>query len=268
MNIVRNMDNLRIKGEIPKTLYIFLACSTFLTLFCIWCILTYGGHVQPYFLSSPSDVIKALAKLVSDYGFLSDIKVSTFRIFAGFAISVLLAVPLGILMGCFKVFQALISPFVSFMRYLPVPALVPFCILWFGIGELQKMIIVFIGVFFQLVLMIADIVYDTPDELLETSYTLGAGTRNAIFDVVIPHSMPQIVDGFRITMGWAWGWLILAELVGAKQGIGFMIIKSQRYLLNANMVVGLLVLGLLGVVIDLIFIAIYKTMFRWKANGR
>jgi NitT/TauT family transport system permease protein len=123
--------------------------------------------------------------------------------------------------------------------------------------------VVFIGVFFQLVLMVADIVRNVPNDLLEISYTLGARTRQVIHKVIIPYSSPQILDSLRITMGWAWGWLMLAELVGASQGIGFMILKSQRYLLNANMIFGLLVLGVLGILTDLLFVALSKTLFRW-----
>jgi NitT/TauT family transport system permease protein len=195
--------------------------------------------------------------------FLSDIRISVLRILTGFLVSVAVALPIGILMGCFKSVDALLSPFTSFVRYLPVPALLPFCILWFGIGEVEKVIVVFLGVFFQLILMVADIVRRVPNELLEISYTLGAGTRQAIWRVILPHSSPDIVDSLRITMGWAWGWLILAELVGASQGIGFMILKSQRYLLNANMIFGLLVLGALGVLTDLLLVALSKIIFKW-----
>jgi NitT/TauT family transport system permease protein len=195
--------------------------------------------------------------------FLSDVRISVFRILIGFLISVLVALPIGIMIGCFKPIEALLSPFISFVRYLPVPALLPFCILWFGIGEIEKVIVVFLGVVFQLVLMIADIVRRVPNELLEISYTLGAGTEQAITKVIVPYSSPQILDSLRITIGWAWGWLMLAELVGASQGIGFMILKSQRYLLNANMIFGLLILGVLGIFTDLVFVGLSKIFFRW-----
>lgn len=216
-------------------------------------------------MSSPSKVIQAAKILFEEQNFLYDISISTFRIIMGFLVSVFLAVPIGILMGSFKFFEAFLSPFVSFIRYLPVPALLPFCILWFGIGEVEKIIVVFIGVFFQLVLLIAAVVSNVPDELLSISYTLGAKTKDAIFKVVVPFSSPHIFDSLRVTVGWAWGWLILAELVGANRGIGFMILKSQRYLINANMIVGLLVLGVLGILTDLTFMGISKVAFRWRA---
>lgn len=255
-----------IKSDIPRKWYIGLSISTFVIFFFLWCFLTYGGYVKPYFLSSPTSVYKAMISLFTDHDFIDDIMISIFRILTGFLVSALIAVPLGILTGCFKVCEALITSFVNFVRYLPVPALVPFCILWFGVGEVEKVMIVFIGVFFQLVLMVADIVKNIPREFLETAYTLGASTRKVILKVVVPHSMPAIVDSLRITMGWAWGWLILAELVGANQGIGFMIIKSQRYLNNANMIVGLIILGLLGIIFNFLFLTLYKFAFRWKKH--
>lgn len=198
--------------------------------------------------------------------FAGDIGSSIFRIVMGFLVSVALALPLGIVIGCFKAAEGLLSPLISFVRYLPVPALLPLCILWFGIGEGEKIIIVFVGVFFQLVLIVADIVRNVPSELLEISYTLGARTKDAIFKVILPYSLPYIFDSLRVTIGWAWGWVMLAELVGASQGIGFMILKSQRYLLNANMVFGLLVLGGLGILTDLVFVTIGKVLFKWKES--
>jgi NitT/TauT family transport system permease protein len=253
----------RIKKDIPRYLYISLSLFTFVLFILLWCVLTYGGYVQPFFLSSPTGVIRAARVLLTMQDFLGDIKISILRIVIGFLVSVVIALPTGILIGSFKAVEAVLSPFTSFIRYLPVPALLPFCILWFGIGEPEKIIVVFLGVFFQLVLMVADIVRRTPNELLEISYTLGAGTRQAISKVIVPYSSPHILDSLRITMGWAWGWLMLAELVGASQGIGFMILKSQRYLLNANMIFGLLVLGVLGILTDLLFVGLSKILFKW-----
>jgi NitT/TauT family transport system permease protein len=254
---------MRIKEDISRWLYVSLAVFTFLLFLVAWCVLTYGGYVRPFFLSSPTSVAEAGRVLFTMQDFASDLKISGLRITAGFLISVAVGLPLGVLIGCFKHAEALLSPFTSFIRYLPVPALLPFCILWFGIGEVEKIVVVFLGVFFQLVLMVADIVRRVPDELLEISYTLGAGTRQAILKVILPYSSPYIFDSLRITMGWAWGWLILAELVGASQGIGFMILKSQRFLLNANMIFGLLVLGVLGVLTDISFMLARRFLFKW-----
>ena len=230
----------------------------------IWAVLTYGDLVDPHFLSSPTKVLQAMISLFRDDRFLEDVYVSMLRIAIGFTVSAMVAIPFGIAISCFKSVEALFSPMLSFIRYLPVPALLPLCILWFGVGETEKIVVIFIGVFFQLVFMISDVVDNVPDEFLAISYTLGAKTRAAIFKVILPCSAPDIWDSLRIAMGWAWGWVMLAELVGANRGIGFMIVKSQRYLLNANIIVGLLLLGVLGILTDLMFRLSSRVLFRWK----
>ncbi len=249
---------------LSQSSYLSLGSLSFIILVSTWCLVTYGGLVQPYFLSSPTQVYEAAHNLLVMQNYAGDIAASVIRIVVGFLASAVLAIPLGILIGRSQIFEAIFAPITSFVRYLPVPALLPFCILWLGIGEVQKISIVFVGVFFQLVLMIADISRNIPPELLEIAYTLGTTPRMAIIRVVLPYSAPLIFDGLRITLGWAWGWVMLAELVGASQGIGYMILKSQRYLLNANMIVGLLTVGLLGLATDLLFAGLNRALFRWR----
>jgi NitT/TauT family transport system permease protein len=254
------------RGTLSRGTYMFLASLSFVGVGCAWCALTYGGFVESYFLSSPSQVARATQVLFEMQGFAHDVVMSIFRIAAGFLISAVLAVPLGVLMSRSEVIQALVAPITSFVRYLPVPALLPFFILWFGIGELEKIAVVVIGVFFQLVLIIADIARNTPTELVDIAYTLGVTRRRALWRVILPWSSPMIFDSLRITLGWAWGWVMLAELVGASEGIGFMILKSQRYLLNANMIVGLLVIGLLGLLSDLTLAFVGRVLFPWRES--
>ena len=220
--------------------------------------------MEPFFLSSPSDVLRAFHTLFFLQGFANDILASVMRISLGFFASATCAVPIGILMGRSRVVDALLTPITSFIRYLPVPALLPFCILWLGIGETEKIMVVFIGVFFQLVLMIADVARRVPGELIELSSSFGASRRATLIRVVVPYSLPQVFDSLRVTIGWAWGWVMLAELVGASSGIGYMILKSQRYLLNANMICGLLTVGLLGVITDALFRFLSTLLFKWR----
>lgn len=249
---------------VPKHTRLVLSCTSFVILIALWCILTYGGFVRPFFLSSPTDVFRAFHTLFFLQGFANDILASVVRITLGFLASAICAVPIGILMGRSRIADALLTPITSFIRYLPVPALLPFCILWLGIGETEKVMVVFIGVFFQLVLLIADIARQVPPDLVELSYAFGAGRRDTLLKVVVPYCLPQIHDSLRVTMGWAWGWVMLAELVGASSGIGFMILKSQRYLLNANMICGLLTVGVLGVITDAAFRVLGTLLFRWR----
>ncbi len=204
--------------------------------------------------------------MFSEEGFLLDILVTLFRITSGFLLSVACALPLGVLIARSKSIDDMLSPILSFVRYLPVPALIPISILWFGVGETQKIMIVFIGVFFQLVFLVSDAVRNVPLALEEIAKTFGARPRTVVFKVVLPYSSPAIFDHCRVTVGWAWGWVMLAELVGAHRGIGFMIVRSQRVLNNDHIIAALLILGVLGVITDYVFILSGKRVFRWWRN--
>ena len=235
----------------------------FLIVLVAWSVATYGKLVAPYFLATPTAVVVALAGIARG-DFVMDVAISTARISAGFLLSALIALPVGLLIGTSSFFEVTLSPPISFVRYLPVPALVPLCILWFGIGEFEKVMIVFIGVFFQLVLLVADIVKRVPQDLVDISYTLGARPRDALRKVILPYTAPQIFDSLRVSIGWAWGWIILAEIVGAGSGIGFSIVRSQRYLLNDHLLAGLLIVGVLGILTDAAFRVAGRLLFRWK----
>ncbi len=138
----------------------------------------------------------------------------------GWTISTLLALPIGILMGNFKFFEGLFEPSIDLVRYMPAVAFVPLTILWAGVGDTQKIWILFIGTFFQEVLMIMDNVKGVPRELLEVSATFGLNRREILSKVVMRYAMPGIWDTFRITLGWAWTYLVVAELVAANAGLG------------------------------------------------
>jgi len=245
----------------------FSAVVTVLIVLAIWSALTYSGSVPRYFLSSPSNVAKAAVALTRDHSLAHDVAASILRITIGFLMSAMIALPVGMLMGRSRAVWVALMPSISFVRYLPVPALVPFCILWFGIGEFEKVVIVFIGVFFQLVIMVADIVQHVPGDLVEAGRSLGLRGGALVRRVINPYSVPEVVEALRVTLGWAWGWVILAEVVGASSGLGFMIIKSQRYLLNSHMVVGLLIVGAIGFITDYAIRYFEGRIFRWKMLG-
>jgi NitT/TauT family transport system permease protein len=219
----------------------------------IWSALTYGGRVSDYFLPSPTAVLTEWGDLIRDGGFFEDVWASTRRIFLGFAISAALAVPLGIVMGSFRFFQALLEPLIGAVRYMPASAFIPLLIIWLGIGDAQKVGVIFIGVFFPLTLLIADVSARVPKELINIAYTLGASRWQVFSRVLLPASLPGVVDNLRITMGWAWTYLIVAELVGAQNGIGHLILQSQRFLATDRIIASILTIGLLGVLTDGLF---------------
>ena len=162
-------------------------------------------------------------------------------------------VPLGIAMGAYKPIEAFFEPFVSFARYLPASAFIPLLILWAGIGEMQKLLVIFIGSFFQIVLMVAVTVGATRRDLVEAAYTLGASSRGVVRRVLLPSAAPAIAETLRLVLGWAWTYVIVAELIGASSGIGHMITDSQALLNTGQIIFGIIVIGVIGLISDFLF---------------
>jgi NitT/TauT family transport system permease protein len=150
-----------------------LGVSFFVLFVAAWAVATLGGYVQKTFLADPITMVRSGWTLLTEMGFARDIGMTVWRVVGGFIIAAALALPLGVLMGAYKPIEAFFEPFVSFARYLPASAFIPLLILWAGIGEAQKLAVIFIGSFFQLVLMIAVTVGNTRRDLVEAAYTLG-----------------------------------------------------------------------------------------------
>ena len=179
-----------------------------------------------------------------------------------------IAVPLGIAMGAYKPIEAFFEPFVSFARYLPASAFIPLLILWAGIGEMQKLLVIFIGSFFQVVLMVAVTVGATRRDLVEAAYTLGASARGVVRRVLLPSAAPAIAETLRLVLGWAWTYVIVAELIGASSGIGHMITDSQALLNTGQIIFGIIVIGVIGLISDFLFKWANQRLFPWRRRER
>ncbi|ANG96401.1 ABC transporter permease [Brucella pseudogrignonensis] len=243
---------------------ILLGILFFVLFFTFWGVATLGGFVSPTFLADPITMVKDGYDLIANQGFLSDIGMTVWRVLGGFIMASIVAIPLGIAMGAYKPIEALLEPFVSFARYLPASAFVPLLILWSGIGETQKLLVIFIGAVFQLILMIAVIVSNTRRDLVEAAYTLGAKDRGVIRRVLVPSSAPDIAETLRLVLGWAWTYVIVAELIGASSGIGYMIINSQALMATGQIIFGIIVIGVIGLISDLAFKYINRWLFAWR----
>lgn len=181
-----------------------------------------------------------------------------------FLISALLAVPIGILLSIFGFLEAFFEPLIDFIRYLPVPALVPLTLLWAGIGEASKILLLFIGTFFQLVLLVMDDTNNVRQEYIEAAYTLGAKTKDILARAVFPAIMPNVYDDLRVTLGWCWTYLVIAEIVAANKGIGHLIIESQRFNNPPAVISGVLLIGLIGIASDYLFKIGGRLLFRYQ----
>ena len=247
---------------------VVLGISFFVLFVAVWGFATFGGFVSKTFLADPLTMVKSGYTLLTEMGFAKDIGMTVWRVLGGFILAALLALPLGVLMGAYKPIEAFFEPFVSFARYLPASAFIPLLILWVGIGEAQKLSVIFIGSFFQLVLMIAVTVGNTRRDLVEAAYTLGSSDRSLVQRVLIPGAAPEIAETLRMVLGWAWTYVIVAELIGASSGIGHMITDSQALLATDQIIFGIIVIGLIGLASDLFFKAVNRKLFPWAQLGR
>ena len=230
-----------------------------------WSALTYGGIMPDIFLPSPTAVIQRAIEMFGDGTIWPNIWSSVEVILLGFIISSIIAVPLGLLMGTFKIVQAALEPLVNFIRYLPVTAFVPLFILWIGLGLSQRVAIIIFGTFFQQLVMIMDVVAQVPEDMLNASYTLGSSRRGVLFSVLLPAARPGIIDTLRITMGWAWTYLVVAELVAADSGLGFMSMQAMRGFQVDKIFLAIGIIGILGLITDSVFRLLRAKFAGWAA---
>jgi NitT/TauT family transport system permease protein len=241
-----------------------LGVGFFVLFVSAWAAFTLGGYVSPTFLASPVTMVREGWLLFTQYNFHEDIGMTVWRVFGGFAMAAIVAVPLGIAMGAYKPVEAFLEPFVSFCRYLPASAFIPLLILWAGLGEAQKLLVIFIGSVFQIILMVAVIVGGARRDLVEAAYTLGANSQGIVKRVLIPGAAPGIMEALRLVLGWAWTYVIVAELIGSSSGIGHMITDSQALLNTGQIIFGIIVIGVIGLISDLAFKVLNRRLFAWS----
>jgi NitT/TauT family transport system permease protein len=257
-----------LRREIPAYVYRALAATGFGAVIAGWWFVSHREFVNPVFLPTPEAVWQAARASFQDPMLWLDFKTSFLRVSAGFALATLLGVPLGIAIGAFKTCEGLLQPLTDFIRYIPVPALIPILMVLFGIDELSKVMLIFVGTFFQLVLMVADEVRRVPYGLLQVSYTLGASRAEVIRLVLWRAAMPGVFDALRLCNGWAWTYLVVAELVAANEGMGHRILKFSRFLQTPKIWVYLILLGLIGLALDVAFRQLNRRLFHWAGTAR
>ncbi|ARU86726.1 ABC transporter permease [Pseudomonas sp. M30-35] len=251
------------KVELPATLTLTASIACWVLVLGLWALFSYGGVVPTMFLPTPGAVLDAAVRLGADGTLSKHVLASVEVVVIGFGISSLVAVPLGLLMGSFRIVQALLEPLVNFIRYLPVTSFVPLFILWIGIGLEQRVTVIIFGVFFQQLVMIADVSKGISKDLINASYTLGSSRRDVVMHVLGPASLPGILDTLRVTMGWAWTYLVVAELVAASSGLGYMSLKAMRGFQVDVIFLAIAIIGLLGLMTDQLFRLLRLKVASW-----
>jgi NitT/TauT family transport system permease protein len=242
---------------------LWISVVAFVLVLGAWILATESGLVHPQILPSPRAVVEAWWRMFVDGDYIADIGVSVARVWIAFLTSAVIAIPIGVLMSGYRGVNALFEPLIDFIRYLPVPALVPLTLIWLGIGEGSKIMLLWIGTFFQLVLLIADDARRVPKEFIETGRTLGASDFALMKDILLRAMLPNMVDSLRITLGWCWTYLIVAEIVASTSGIGFQLWTARRYGKTPEVFAGILMIGIIGLVSDQAIRFLHRRWFRY-----
>lgn len=240
-----------------------------------WCLFVLGwqwlatsGLANPKLMPQPGEVMAALARLFVEREFGADMAVSLRRILLSFAAAVVVALPLGLLMGAFALPEHFLNPLVSPFRYLPAPSFVPLLLMWLGTGEMQKLSLLFLGVIWFLITLFMDNTRAVPRDLVETAQTLGANRRRALFQVIFRSALPGYVDTIRQMLAVSWTYLVIAEIVAATDGIGAMMMRAKRLMRVDEIMAGILVIGFLGLCSDAILCGIRWGCFAYARDGK
>jgi NitT/TauT family transport system permease protein len=252
-----------VRGDLRRRSALALACAGFVLPLAAWILVSLNGWADPVFLPPPWQVLAQLGEWYRDGDLLGDVIVSIGRVLGGFCVAALVAVPLGVLVGTYAPVRAFLEPLTEFTRYLPAVAFIPLIMLWVGIDESAKVAVIWVGVFFQMLLLVAADVARVPDAPIEAARTMGATNEEIIKYVLIPAARPAILTTLRGAMSLAWTYLVVAELVAANSGLGYAILKAQRFLQTDKIFAGILLIGLVGLLTDQAFRWLHKRCFSW-----
>lgn len=215
------------------------------------------------FFPSPVQVVTALYGLFAEKNFLADVLKSTYRVFASFALATLVAIPLGLLMGSFRTIRAMFGSIVSAWRYLPAASFIPLLLVWFGPNDTSKLALLFLGVIFFLIALVVDNTDAVPNEFVEAALTMGADRKTVLAEIIVPAAAPAIVDSMRNMIAVCWTYLVIAEIVGAQDGIGAVMMRAGRFLNVDVIMAGILMIGILGVITDIVFRVAARLAMPW-----
>ena len=256
---------MEVREPLPQRKARALALAGLLSFLGVWCVLSYADIIPSVILPSPTEVLRAFPVLHFEEALVRSAGWSLYRVGMGFILSALVAIPLGLLMGTFPAVKHFLAPLVDPLRFLPISALVPLFLVWFGIEETMKIMLLFVGIFVYLLPLVVEAVENVDDVYLQTATTLGASRWQLVRHVLVPGSLPAIGEALRVMNGIGWTYVILAEIVNARLGLGHIITVAGKRSHVDQIFAGVLVILFIGVVTDSMIRVANKHLFAWKS---
>jgi NitT/TauT family transport system permease protein len=256
-----------IRKDISRRTRLILAVSAWLAILAGWWVLTRLDILPPFSLPNPAGVMRAFFRLWTEYDLLGNVMKSWWRIAQAFALCVVIAVPLGLLMGSFRWVHELVNPVAAPMRSMPITAFLPAFIALFGMDEAMKVAFLWFGMFFYLLAVVVEEVNKVDDSLLETAWTLGARRRHILW-LLFRASLPSIFGSFRILYDIGWTYVILAEMVNARKGVGYMVEAARKVLDFERVYAGIIAIGVAAFLFRFLLTFLESRLFPWRRVTR
>lgn len=247
-----------------------ISIVTTIVLIAAWFLVTNLGLIKPLFLPTPQAVwgkfVLALTEGVADSTLAQHTAISLQRVFGAFLLACLTAIPIGILMGTNRVMRGIFDPPIEFYRPLPPLAYLPLMIIWFGIGELSKVLLIFLAIFAPMAISARAGVRSVSIEQIHAAYAMGATRFQIVWHVILKAALPEILTGMRIGIGFGWTTLVAAEMVAATRGLGFMVLNAAQYLQSDVVIMGIIVIGVFAFGFDLLMRYLERLLVPWKGR--
>ncbi|WP_193175055.1 ABC transporter permease [Oricola nitratireducens] len=264
----RRRHFLEVRKPVSKRQAVLSAIAIWVVFFGIWAAASASGMVNELLVPAPQKVLFTIYDLFAERAFAADVLISIMRVLIAFLLASIVAIPLGVMMGSFPAVEGIVNPFVSAWRYLPAPSFIPILLMWFGTGETPKLALLFIGVVFLLITLVMDHTKNVRHELVETALTLGANRYVTVRSVILPAVLPEIVIAMRQMLAVTWTYLVIAEIVASTTGIGAMMMRARRFLHTDEIMAGIIVIGALGLIFDLLFVRLHRQLFPYIQEKR
>lgn len=247
-----------------------ISVATVVVLLVLWTLVTNLGWVKPLFLPTPQAVFEQfwqyLTGQANDKPLWQHFLASMFRVFSAFFLACVTAIPIGIAMGMSRWARGIFDPPLEFYRPLPPLAYLPLIIIWFGIDELPKVLLIFLSCFAPLALAARSGMRSAAQEQINAAYSMGANYWQVVRHVVLPAAMPEILVGMRIAIGFGWTTLVAAEMVAANMGLGQMVLNASNFLRTDIVIMGIVVIGVVAYLFDLLMRWIERRVVPWKGR--